>query len=288
MVRHPFQDRRWNMTKSVIEKLISMARFPDGNPDQWLGSAREGLDFLMNDDASNDNVLFADGTHLTIHSILALTDALHRPDHLKISNSRPFLDSSCQIQKPSGLFGDNTFSLGVSLDELGCEFFRGGEKLIFIRDFEGVEDYEPPIEISQSLVHALDVHYIHKWNAYCRLNCQGAIEGVIQTRHERSAGDDRGVRIATIQRAALNEYMNVTKSSLITFVWFARHLPGDSGFLSDNVGRVTKTKDTYYDEISLGKRGSFLNGYFITHPKHVDDTDFSYISENRIQKQQRA
>ncbi|MDP1903118.1 MAG: hypothetical protein Q8M09_02540, partial [Pseudomonadota bacterium] len=83
--------------------------------------------------------------------------------------------------------------------------FQRGEKLIFRRSFTGVTEGSSMIELSQKLVHSLDLHYMPERTAYCRLDSKGDIEDVInlETSVERArvCGFRAGWQGATTQRA---------------------------------------------------------------------------------------
>jgi hypothetical protein len=64
----------------------------------------------------------------------------------------------------------------------GSKSFAGGEKLIFRRSFHGVSEGASIIELSQKLVHSLDLHFVPDRNAYCRLDSNGDIEDTVARR----------------------------------------------------------------------------------------------------------
>lgn len=80
---------------------------------------------------------------------------------------------------------------------------HGAEPLVFRRSFEGMSNYDPPIELNQKLVHSLGLHFIPERNAYCRLDTEGDLEEV-----KRLRSTARWLRIFVLfARAAMKPLM---------------------------------------------------------------------------------
>ncbi len=116
---------------------------------------------------------------MLIHSVLTPNELLDPPDHADLDRAYIMPDDSWIIQRAYGGGEGHRVYLQPPLDHPGCQSLVGSEKLVFVRSFEGVKDYEPTIEISQKLVHALGLYFMDERNAYCRLNDRGDIEAII-------------------------------------------------------------------------------------------------------------
>ena len=251
------------MKNRVFEILKAMTRCPSTNQSDWLGGAGEGVDFLTGSNVHDETVLFAKGPHLLIQSVLASTDAMNPPRHADISKGRRCVSFSYEIQKPTGFAGDHRFTMGTPLNEIDCKSFVGGEKLTYVRPFKGKENYVPPIEISQKLVHAFDIHYIKSRSAYCRLNKTGDFDDIINI-YESSVGvPGREVRVATIQSRTISEYMVLTGTNMVTLFDFVRFIPGKFNGWPD--GRIRRGKDIFYNEIT-SDHCSLRSGHLVFHP----------------------
>src|SRR3972149_5994410 len=92
------------------------------------------------------------------------------------------------------------------LSSRGSKSFEGGEKLIYRRSFDGVQQGPTPIELSQKLVHSLDLYFVPERKAYCRLDHRGEIEDVIKIIQRESADAWNGLDVVTILRKDLNKF----------------------------------------------------------------------------------
>jgi len=167
------------MPKSTLDKLLPIARIPDENRGEWLERADHSGEILKDILKTDEIVIYASGPHMLIHSVLPPDELLDPPDHADLDRAYIMPDDSWIIQRAYDGGEGHRVYLQPPLDHPGCKSRVGGEKLVFVRSFEGVKDYEPTIEISQKLVHALGLHFKDERNAYCRLNDRGDNEPII-------------------------------------------------------------------------------------------------------------
>ena len=219
--------QRYNMKGNILEKLISLSRLPAINRNDWLGNAADGIDFLKKSSTSGETVLYAIGPHMFIHSVLAPNDALDPPDHADIDGGHILPSHSWTINTVIEEGKDHRINLSPPISQHSCHSLDGGEKLVFVRSFDEVREYEPPIELSQKLIHALDLHYLDERNAYCRLDERGDMENVITVYHDRTGDPWQDVRAVTIRPRELATYMALTATSLVTFFNFTRYSPDE-------------------------------------------------------------
>ena len=134
----------------------------------------------------------------------------------------------------------------------------GGEKLVFRRSFSGVQKGDSPIELSQKLVHALDLHFVAERNAYCRLDERGDIEDVIRVIRAELPGRDSLVAV-TILAKDLSTYMTLADMALVFFFDFTRFKPGSFDGWGDHPRIDRKAPDLFYHGGSI-RTASYVNG----------------------------
>ena len=254
------------MKNGILEKLISLARYPTTNPGKWLGNAAEGTEFLQKNSASDETLLYASGPHMFIHSVLVPTTALDPPDHDDLYRGYTLPSHSWAIERVIEGGKKYSISLASPLSQSASKSLAGGEKLIFFRPFEGVKNYEPQIEINQKLVHALDLHYVDERNAYCRLDERGDIEKVITLYRDTTGDPWQDVRAATLRPRELAAYMALTATSLVTFFDFTRYSPGEFDGWPEGSAE-SRARDIFYRHGTFARYASYQKGHIIFRPK---------------------
>lgn len=249
----------------LLEKFRSIAIAPIDNRDEWLGSAEKSVDFLKQSLHDERTILFASGPCALIHAALAPLSKLNPPDKEELSDEFVQEDDSWIIQHASGGGKGERVYLEPPLDRFGNSF-KGGEKLIFRRSFAGRKG-DDPIEISQKLIHSLDLHFLEERHAYCRLDSDGDIEDVIKIsvieNHDRSERET----FITILTKDFAEYMRLSKAGMVTFFDFTRFIPGSfNGWDQKNLINFD-TPDLFYDGQIMPGNASYVNGRLITRTK---------------------
>jgi hypothetical protein len=101
----------------------------------------------------------------------------------------------------------------------------GGEPLVHRRTLRGVQKTRAPIELSEKLVHCLDVYYLPERRAYCQLDKNGDIEDVIRVMAMQLPGSDELCEVVTILRKDLDAYMALAGMVLVLKFDFTRFRP---------------------------------------------------------------
>ena len=115
--------------------------------------------------------------------------------------------------------------LAPPFDAFNGRALVGGEKLVVRRRFESVDKGKTRTEVSQKLVHALNLYWLDEESAYCRLDENGDIEPVLRVIDlERHTEGNAGL-LVTIKARDLARYMVVTNSVLVTKFDFTRVVP---------------------------------------------------------------
>lgn len=248
-----------------LADLKKIAQNPDPADALWLSKAEESIQFLQQSASAEEIVLYTSARYVLIHGVLGLTRKLTQQNINELQHRDiPQSDDAWVIQKEWSSRGHRMY-LEPPLESVS-ETLVGGEKLIFRREFTGVDQERAPIEISQKLVHSLGLYFVPERNSYCRLNHHGDIEDVI--RIFQQAEDKPGGRLdaVTILRADLDKFMALSKQSLVIRFDFTRFAEGSfSGWGALDRSEVS-VDDLYYHSGSSAA-GSYCNGVLVVRSK---------------------
>jgi hypothetical protein len=170
-------------------------------------------------------------------------------------------DSTWCIQHASGGGEPDRVYLEGPLDSLS-DAVKGGEKLIFCRSWPGGTD--TPLELSQKLVHALNLYWVAHRSAYCRLDANGDIEEVISVVHIDTGHDYPGV-VVVIDSQDLFEFARLADMSLFFFYDFTRTAKNFGGW-GNATPFSSRTRNLYYHGAVTPGQGSYINGRQIVRP----------------------
>jgi hypothetical protein len=228
---------------------------------EWFGKAEESVEFLKDLVKGDEILIHATGPQLLINGVLAPASKVTPPDQDDLL--RGYVDNcrSWCIQKSYGGGHPHQIFLEAPATCQGCVSISGGEPLFFKRSLEGL-DLPLQVELSQKLVHSLDLHYIAERSAYCRLDNRGDIEEVIRIVHRHVGDQDRKTTIVTILAEDLSKYMALSETALVYFFDFTRYIP--SGFVGWNdKGRLNRRAPDLFYEVGFGYQASFAHGCMI-------------------------
>ncbi|MBI6851233.1 hypothetical protein YA0002_00540 [Pseudomonas cichorii] len=245
------------------EDFRAMSHNPGASDPGWVNRAEDAMRMLGQLTVQDEVVLYLSGPQAIVHAVLAPTRKLTQARVKELQNA-PFPEgqdtwSICQEISCDG----RTIRLEPPLGSWWEEF--QGEKLIFRREFNEVERDRAAIELSQKLVHSLDLYFVAERSSYCRLDEHGDIEDVIRIIQQPEGKSSFRLDVVTILRAALDKYMAVTKQSLVMRFDFTRF---DSRNFSGWHGVKTlysDSSDLYYHH-GLSGAGSFCNGVMVLRP----------------------
>lgn len=248
---------------TVLEKFKRLAAMPKSNPEPWLTGAEDGVAALKEHLQGELTVLYASLNAVYIHGVLVPATALEGISHDELSQEFISPDASWIIEHSSGGGRPDRVYLDPPLRRLG-ERFKDGEKLVFKRSFAGRKG-PPPVEISQKLVHALDLHFIEERNAWCRLDDDGDIVDVIKIVQERFDDWSQDVTFVTIPTKDFAEYMRLSDAALLYFFDFTRTNPRSFNGWGDTKPINFDAPGLFYHG-SVEGQGSYVNGRMIVRP----------------------
>lgn len=219
------------MNTDILKTLIDLGRLPDNSREDWLGDAKQGVQFLAQKRGNETHaILYANGPHLYTRSILVPCASVESPDQnmlLKacLSYTDPYDSWSIEHSYSLGDDEEHWVSLAPPLSRSECQTL-GGEHVVFLRHFDGIKKYDTTIEVCQKLVHSLGLYYMDERQAYCRLNKHGDIESVIKVHDDKGLASRQRVRAVTIRWHDLATYMALSSTALVTKFNFNRYVPG--------------------------------------------------------------
>ncbi|WNJ99235.1 hypothetical protein L2D14_15355 [Thalassospiraceae bacterium LMO-JJ14] len=271
-----------------LTNLQAISSAPRDDEANWLVDAEGSIDFLRANAENEDIVLFASTKCAVIHGALALTDQLTPEAICNAQHERfPQLDDGWKIQQAWGGGQGHRMYLEAPL-EFSSKVFVGGEQLVFRRVFYDVEEVEPAFEMSQKLIHSLDLHFLPDRQAYCRLDSRGDIEEVIKVVDHKGGGDWDWFRVVTIRRRDLDKYMALSNTCLVFRFDFTRVRWGNFGGWG-TIDRYEREFDDLSYHGGVDGHGSYCAGTMVVRPSvTVDDLIQEWKEEDDVSKRQYA
>jgi hypothetical protein len=259
------------MQPFTITELKKLNELPKDGSLSWLVNAESSVNFLRLNSENDEIVIYASGSSVLIHGVLAPSNKVTPPDATDLqSNNIPMPNDRWCIQQVWGGSEGHRMYLEAPLRS-SSKSFQGGEKLIFRRSFIGVTEGTSAIELSQKLVHSLDLHFLPERAAYCRLDSKGDIEDVIKVVQQNKGSTWDYFDVVTIRRKDLDTFMALSDTCLVLRFDFTRVRWGGFSGWGEIKRYSSEANDLFYQGGSDGQ-GSFCRGAFILRPKlSVDD-----------------
>ncbi len=249
-----------------LPDLLAISSSAVSDDRSWLVGAEESIDFLRQNASNDEIVIYASTRSVLIHGALGMTRKLPQESISELQNRNiPMPDDSWSIQRVLGGGKGHQMYLEPPLASVS-DAMSGGEKLIFRRTFIGVSHGPTPIELSQKLIHSLELHFVPERHAYCRLDSRGDIEDVVRVIHQDGESDWDSLDAVFIQRSELDKFMALSKQCLVIRFDFTRvHWGSFSGW--SKLSRYSKDNtDLYYHGGSDGQ-ASYCNGVMVVRPQ---------------------
>jgi hypothetical protein len=252
-----------SMNRFKQSDLETLSRIPYLNRSEWLASAQSSVSYLQANKAHDFQIIFASGKHVLVHGVLASNAKLLEPDADDLLQARFPSNNDCWvIQRSWGGGQEHRIYLQPPLDFSSSQSFVGGEKLVFQRDSHGLLQDDSPIELSQKLVHSLNLHFLPERKAYCKLDERGDIQDVIKLIDTKAKNNPIGLSIVLIDRKCLDQYMALSGTSLVLRFDFTR-VDYDAFVGWGDIERYTKSESDLFYAGGLANAGSFVNGALI-------------------------
>jgi hypothetical protein len=259
------------MTRFKQSELEALNKCPDESASEWLIGAEDSVTYLKVNAENDELVIYASAKSVLIHGVLAPTSKVSPPDEHDLQHGHfPATDDCWAIQRVWGGGQGHRMYLEPPLGSCGTKSFEGSEKLIYRRSFSGVQQGSTPIELSQKLVHSLDLYFVPERKAYCRLDHRGEIEDVIKIIQRESADGWGSFDAVTILRKDLDKFMALSETSLVLRFDFTRVRWGSFGGWG-KIGHYERHETDLFYHGGTDGQGSFVNGALILRPKITVD-----------------
>lgn len=247
-------------------ELLAISKLPESNGYDWFVGAEDSLSFLRQNALNDEIVIYASTKGVLIHGVLGLARKLTQESIAELHHRNiPAPDDSWSIQRVWGGGKGHRMYLEPPLASVS-DALDGGEKLIFRRNFSGVSKGPTPIELSQKLIHSLDLYFVPERNAYCRLDDRGDIEDVIRVIRQNGESEWDLLNVVAIKRADLDKFMALSKQCLVLRFDFTRVRWGNfSGW--GQIHHIDKDSTDLYYHGGTDGQGSFCNGVMVVRPQ---------------------
>lgn len=276
-----------NMQKFDEKAFRVIARAPDTGKAEWFLQAEDSIAFLKDNVQRDEVVIYAVSDAVLIRGVLAPTAQVTPVDQDELLNANIMSGESWCIQRSWGGGEGHRIYLEPPFSDSRCGSLHGGESLTFRRSFTGVAEGPAPVELSQKLIHCLDLHWVDERSAYCRLDKRGDIEDVIRVIWLSLPGADEKAVVVTILIKDLATYMAVAGMSLILKFDFTRfELKAFGGWDQDRQTRKIPAVDLFYT-LGVSSNASYTNGCMVLRPAvTVDDLIQEWMDEDDPEKKQ--
>ena len=242
-------------TKILIDRVGEPS---DGDAFNTWVALGDATDLLKADLGQDDIWLYCSIGDIFINGVLVPSEGVMLPDAADLMKWQENPDSSW-----GKAYSLNPPKVRIEPPLAGSpsKTIAQGEQLVFARRFEGVSD-ETSIELLQKLAHVFGLHCVEYRSAYCRLDGRGDLEDVVSiTRIEDAAACLENGVVVTIRRAAIDEYMAITDTSMVRMFDITRFSPrGFGGWARDQEATLTTDGDLIYRRHVEPKYASYMRG----------------------------
>lgn len=245
----------------------SLSTAPEGKEefDKWI-ELGDAVPFLRGNAQREEIIVHLSANAAFMHAVVVPKRNVDPPNVEDLLSWNLELRSSWGISVSYSRSSAEGIWIEEPLGDTNCKSFRGGEKLVFGRAFDGRQGEKHYYEILQKFAHVFDLHLVTERHAYCRLDKRGDVEDVVRIIEIPGRGGKWGTSIVTFKRAVLDEYLAITDSVLvITFDFTRVRLTSFGGWHGGQDGNVTEDDLFYRFHVEAG-HASYMRGVHIVHP----------------------
>lgn len=249
------------MRRFTPKKFLALLSPLDGDANDWLAGAAQSVEFLRANARADEVVIYASAPMVLIVGALAPHSNVTPADAADLQHLELFTDASWKIQKSWSNDGHRVYLEGP-FEGSRSKSLSGGEPLLYRRSWAGVHKTRAPIEVSEKLVHCLDVYYLPEREAYCRLDKNGDIEDVIRLLNGPVPGADEAWEVVTMLRHDLDAYMALADMALVLKFDFTRYMPSAFAGWVDQLSFNREETDLSFHG-GGGPNASYVNGAMV-------------------------
>lgn len=205
---------KWNdpQAVSIVKRLRNLSLMPSNSEafNIWL-EQKDALTFLAKNADEDWIVVYCTLDHSFIHGVLVPKANLNQPniDDLLSWNGNAYNGWGIVMSKTDAW-------IGSPLENFDSNTLKGGEQLVFIRDFVGVDEHPTYVELLQKLVHVCEIHFVEELGAWCKL-AQGEKTPVARVAW------DKGHCVVLLHRDIITTYASLSQMALVRMFDFPRY-----------------------------------------------------------------
>lgn len=249
-----------------LNSFLALSTMPLEGRQEWLSSAEAGVAFVRASEAGPEVTLYASARFGGIHTALAPADAVSPPDAADLLDKFIDVSSTWHISETYGPGDKTSIDIAGPMGLGEPKSLASGEMTVCRRSWEGM-GRRNPVEISQKLIHCLDLHYVEERSAYCRLDDNGDVESIISIVECSDHAREDWHCYVSIKRSELDRYMCLSDQCLVQRFDFTRTEPESfHGWAEPERGEHGNGDLVYRTGVQAG-HGSWANGFQIVRPK---------------------
>lgn len=251
------------MKPLIYDEMIEFSRVPEGRKADWLEGAVDSVELLKRAFSDyNEVILLATNAYFYVHALLVPNIRVKHPDHEDLLNIDVKPYDTWQISEVYNHNGDSRFCMTSPFEGTRCRSLIGGEKIVTMRDFDGVKDC-PRIDVSQKIVHCLGLYWNDDRSAYCLINGEGEEEKIIYVYSDRDSEFWSNVRAVIIKKIHIERYLALSGMSMVTQFCFRRHIPMSKYSWNEKNVKIHKEPDLYFRHHATLGESSVAEGHMI-------------------------
>ncbi|HEC35296.1 MAG TPA: hypothetical protein ENI39_02035 [Anaerolineae bacterium] len=204
-----------------------------------------------------------------LYSVLVPEEHLQAKDYVEDIKGWNFMVSHGWGYGCSYEGGEAKKQLFPPLDDTGSYILDNGEPILFYRHFYGFEEgQEVYFELNQRIAHVLDVHWVERRSAYCKLDALGDLKNVVEV-----SISERGY-LATMDFDELELYMFLTDTALIRVFDVTRYR--DNPWFEDQGSKdqisLEGESELHAHRVIVANDRSYLRGFQVIRRQTPDET----------------
>ncbi len=196
--------------KNTWGKVADFSRIPNKETEEhrlWL-EHKDTIPYLI-ETSTGFSPIYISGNGFFAYSILVPNEAL-KDNYVDELLAWDFMVSSGWGYGHDYINGIRRKRIYPPMDGTGTKTLENKTPIIYYRDFFGYPDgQETYLQLDQQIAHILDIHWVEKHSAYCKLDHLGDIKPVIQT----SVTNEGSLALADLQE--LDFYLYLTDTSIV-------------------------------------------------------------------------
>jgi hypothetical protein len=251
------------MNPANLAEIVELSREPEAESQfaSWLEQC-DVVPFLERDALDEDIVVYASLPHVYLHAILVPTFELH---HDVIDRLLEWNIDAMGCWSVAGSLTE--VSIASPLEHSHIPLVKAGEKIVFVRSFEGSKSKSTYYELNQKIAQVLGIHHLDERDAWCDLNRFGDIDEIVKIhRLPKLPGRQPGT-VISMRRDRLGEFSAAAGYCLLRMFDFTRYRSGGfSNWGDDRISQPFGNSQNVFGHLGMcGSTGSYSRGVQVVH-----------------------